>query len=130
MEEQFRRHHGAQKRSYYQEETVWVRDYCPEHEKWIPARVKNRKGRAICVEKSGGELAARRLKLPACRSTRKTKNQYHGVARAIVDAKDNVKDRDRLTIVPQTTARPARHRRSPRLLQADPKMKTYAMRSS
>ncbi|KAK6764583.1 hypothetical protein RB195_024780 [Necator americanus] len=46
IEEQFNHHNGAQKRSYHQKELVWVRDYRPGHEKWIPARVKNRHGRA------------------------------------------------------------------------------------
>ncbi|KAK6761988.1 hypothetical protein RB195_022908 [Necator americanus] len=87
IEEQFNLHHRAQKRSYHQEELVWLRDYRPRHEKWIPARVKNRYGQTVydmlteedvlwrrqtrCVEKGTGELAARRLK-PRCRSTRKT----------------------------------------------------------
>ncbi|KAK6761920.1 hypothetical protein RB195_022856 [Necator americanus] len=47
IEEQFNHHHGAQKRSYHQEELVWVRDYRPGHEKWTPARVKNRYGGAV-----------------------------------------------------------------------------------
>ncbi|KAK6762731.1 hypothetical protein RB195_023442 [Necator americanus] len=55
--------------------------------------------------------------------------QYHGMARTIADAKDNVDDRAS-TIVPPTATRPARKRRPPSQLQADPKMKTHAMRSS
>ncbi|KAK6730641.1 hypothetical protein RB195_007234 [Necator americanus] len=54
---------------------------------------------------------------------------YHGMARTIADVKDNVKDRAP-TIVPPKTTRPARQRRPPRRLQPDPKMKTYATRSS
>ncbi|KAK6762205.1 hypothetical protein RB195_023061 [Necator americanus] len=51
MEEQFNRHHEARKRSYHKEKLVWVRGYSPGHEKWIPARVKNRHERAVYDER-------------------------------------------------------------------------------
>ncbi|KHJ92612.1 hypothetical protein OESDEN_07495 [Oesophagostomum dentatum] len=47
MEERFNRHHGAQEKSYQMGKSVWVRDYRPEHEVWIPAWVTKRLGRAV-----------------------------------------------------------------------------------
>ncbi|KAK6743719.1 hypothetical protein RB195_010799 [Necator americanus] len=145
IEEQFNRHHGAQKRSYHQEELVWVRDYRPGHEKWIPARVKNRYGRAVydvlteeddLWKRHANQMRGEKHQRVSCERTEASKmpfnqedRRYHGMARTIVDINDNVKDRTP-TIVPPATTRPARQRRPPRRLQPDPKMKTYGMHSS
>ncbi|KAK6754874.1 hypothetical protein RB195_013696 [Necator americanus] len=144
-EEQFNRHHGAQKRSYHQEELVWVRDYRPGHEIWIPACVNKRYGRAECdvpmeeddlwkrhaIQMRGEEH--RRVSFEKNEASKMPLNQedrrYHGMTRTIAAVKDNIKDRAP-TIVPPTTTRPVRQRRPPRRLQPDPKIKTYAMRSS
>ncbi|KHJ97275.1 integrase core domain protein [Oesophagostomum dentatum] len=47
MEAQFSRHYRVQEKSYQMGESVWVRDYRPDHEAWIPARVTKRLGRAV-----------------------------------------------------------------------------------
>ncbi|KAK6761473.1 hypothetical protein RB195_022516 [Necator americanus] len=146
IEEQFNRHHGAQKRSYHQEELVWARDYRPGHEKWTSARVKNRYGRAVYdvlteeddlwKRHDGNQMRGEKHRRISCEKTKASKmpfnqdeRRYHGMARTIADVNNNVKDRAP-TIMPPTTTRPARQRRPPRRLQPDPKMKTYAMRSS
>ncbi|KAK6735148.1 hypothetical protein RB195_018374 [Necator americanus] len=145
IEEQFNRHHGAQKRSYHQEELVLVRDYRPGREKWIPASVKNRYGRAVydvlteeddLWKRHANQMRGEKHQRVSCERTEASKmpfnqedRRYHGMARTIANINDNVKDRTP-TIVPPTTTRPARQRRPPRRLQPDPKMKTYAMHSS
>ncbi|KAK6763960.1 hypothetical protein RB195_024335 [Necator americanus] len=124
IEEQFNRHHGAQKRSY-QEELVWVRDYRPGHEKWIPARVKNRYGRAVydvlteeddLWKRHANQMRGEKHRRVSCERSEASKmpfnqedRRYHGMARTIADINDNVKDRTP-TIVPPTTTRPARQR--------------------
>ncbi|EYC38281.1 hypothetical protein Y032_0727g1874 [Ancylostoma ceylanicum] len=145
MEKQFNRHYGAQKRSYRMEDLVWVRDYRPGHEKWIPARVKRRYGRAVYdVLTEEDELWRRhanqmRGKEQHCVSREDTDafdlsfhredRRYNDVGEPITDAKDNVEDRGATTL-PPTSTRPARQRRPPNRLQVDPKMKAYTTRSS
>ncbi|KAK6735168.1 hypothetical protein RB195_018385 [Necator americanus] len=90
------------------------------HEKWIPARVKNRYGRSRVRRANGRGQFVEKKRYPGA---------WRKAPETIAHVKDNSKNR-RPTIAPPTTTRSARQRRPPRRLQPDPKMKTYAMRSS
>ena len=149
MEDQFNTHHGAQKRSYKTEEIVWVRDYRPRHEKWIPARVKKRIGRAlydVLTEKNHlWRRHANQMRGDAqdCMSSRESdysglpfpeegRRKYNTRARTINDASGDAEDRVQAHVEPpQTTStRPVRQRQPPRRLQVNPRMKTYGERPS
>ena len=149
MEEQFNRHHGAQKRSYKTEETVWVRDYRPGHVKWIPARVKKRTGRALydvlTEENHLWRRHANQMRTGAQDYVPCRENDYSGLpfpeeyrrkgsaeARTINDADRAAEDRGAAPVQPPPTTltRLDRQRQPPRRLQVDPRMKTYDERSS
>ncbi|KAK6761523.1 hypothetical protein RB195_022553 [Necator americanus] len=96
MEEQFSRHHGPQKRSYHKEALVW-KTTCGEDT------------RTTCVEKSTGELAVRRLKVPTAVQPRRQRVPLYGKddRQQGKCAMDNV-ERGAQTIVLPTTTRPPR----------------------
>ncbi|RCN46304.1 hypothetical protein ANCCAN_07694 [Ancylostoma caninum] len=146
MEEQFNRHHGAQERSYHREDRVYVRDYRPGREKWIPARVKQRYGRAVSdMLTEGGDLWRRHANQMrgeeqhwvSCENTdafdlpfHQENRRYKDMGETITDVEDNAEDRGTANVPLPTTTQPARRRRPPSRLQVDPKMKKYATRSS
>ncbi|KIH68274.1 hypothetical protein ANCDUO_01394 [Ancylostoma duodenale] len=140
MEEQFNRHHGAQKRSYQMGDRAWVRDYRPGRGKWIPARVKKRYGQAVYdVLTEEGDLWRRHANQmrgeeqhwKSCENTdasdlpfHQEDRRYKDVEDTITDAKDNAEDRGATKVPPSPRTRPARQRRPPSRLRVDSKMKT------
>ncbi|KIH46295.1 hypothetical protein ANCDUO_23657 [Ancylostoma duodenale] len=128
------------------EDRVWVRDYRPGCAKWIPARVKKRYGRAVYdVLTEEGDLWRRHANQvrgeeqhwKSCENTgasdlpfHQEDRRYKDVQETITDAKDNAEDRGATNVPSSPKTRPVRQRRPPDRLRVDPKMKTYATRSS
>ncbi|KIH61185.1 hypothetical protein ANCDUO_08547 [Ancylostoma duodenale] len=128
------------------EDRVWVRDYRPGREKWIPARVKKRYGRGVYdVLTEEGDLWRRHANQTrgeeqhwkSCENTDASDLTFHqedrrckDVEETSTDAKDNAENRGATNVPSSLRIRPVRQRRPPDRLRVDPKMKTYATRLS
>ncbi|KAK6761757.1 hypothetical protein RB195_022729 [Necator americanus] len=96
-----------------------VRDYRPGHERWIPARVKNRQRRAmydVLTEKDdlwrrqANQMRGERQRRVSYEKTKASNvpfnqedQRYHYIAKTIADAKDNVEDQAPTIVSPTTT---------------------------
>ncbi|KHJ97664.1 hypothetical protein OESDEN_02355 [Oesophagostomum dentatum] len=134
------RHHGAQEKSYQIGESVWVRDYRPDHETWIPARVTKRLGRAVydllTEESHIWRRHANQMRTNVEDYVSSQRYDDSGLPfpeedqRSYSEAKKINNDctaEDQVAIPAESsprTTRPARLRRPPRRLQIDPRMET------
>ncbi|KAL6731505.1 hypothetical protein Aduo_002364 [Ancylostoma duodenale] len=128
MEEQFNRHHGAQKRSYQMEDRV----SCEERAVYDVLTEEDDLWRRHANQKRGEEQHWR-----SCENTdasdlpfHQEDRRYKDVEETIIDAKDNAEDRGAINVPPPPRTRPLRQSRPPTRLRVDPKMKTYVRRSS
>uniref|UniRef100_W6NYA7 Integrase domain containing protein n=1 Tax=Haemonchus contortus TaxID=6289 RepID=W6NYA7_HAECO len=144
MERQYNLHHGARERSYQIEDPVYIRNYRPGQQKWIPAHVKSRYGRVLYdVLTEDGQLWRRHINQMRTRSqpsatdqAKKTvgkPSQYENPQEKYNEVHNEevqpTRDPSNEIMDPNTTAtvlgRMNRQRRPPDRLQVRPRKKTY-----
>ena len=129
MEKQFNQHHGARKKEYKPEEAVWVRDFRSGFEKWIPARVKKRYGKAVYDVLTEDDQLWRRhanqMRSGSSMNRRRDSSHTTCIVEGRLDNGMDVTGHQATSTTSLTPTRSSRRRRPPERIQVDPHFKMY-----